>query len=259
MKAAVSHKARTGGPVAVKLLVFVALVASVLSVTPQAAFATTASDDFNRADGPLGANWTDIGDGGLAISNQQVVGMSGGLSGDIRTGETYGSDQYSQIEITSTQLSGDQWVGPAVRARDGGQNAYVGLYFWNFGDPELMLFERSGGAWILLGTTYNSGALAAGTQLELSATGSDLTLSENGAAVITATDTSLTGGAPAIMAFGTATAGTWTGSDVTSPPANTPEVPVVLLFPIAALGILGVSVLYRRHRTSRLRTKSLTR
>ena len=43
-------------------------------------------------------------------------------SGDIRTGEYYASDQYSQIEITSTQLSGGQWVGAAVRAQNSGQN-----------------------------------------------------------------------------------------------------------------------------------------
>ena len=221
---------------------------------PQAAFATTASDDFNRADGPLGANWTDISDGGLAISNQEVVGTSDGLSGDIRTGETYGSDQYSQIEITSTQLSGGQWVGPAVRARDSGHDAYVGLYFWDFGTPELMLFERFDDAWTQIGSTYNSGALAAGTQLALSATGSDLTLSLNGTAVITATDTSLTGGAPAIVAFSTATAGDWAGGDISSPPADAPEVPMVVLFPAAAVGLLGLSVLYRRRRTSRLGT-----
>ena len=32
------------------------------------------SDDFSRADGPLGANWTDISDGGLAITSQAVTG-----------------------------------------------------------------------------------------------------------------------------------------------------------------------------------------
>ena len=77
--------------------------------------ATPGSDDFNRADGGLGPNWTDISDGGLSISSQAVVGSSGGHAGDIRTGETYASDQYSQVEVTSTQLTGGQWIGPAVR------------------------------------------------------------------------------------------------------------------------------------------------
>ena len=38
---------------------------------------------------------------------------------------------------------------------------------------------------------------------------------------VTATDTSLTGGAPAIMAYGTPTAGNWVGGDGTSSVAGT--------------------------------------
>ena len=35
------------------------------------------SDDFNRADGGLGANWTAISDGAMAIASQQVTGTAG--------------------------------------------------------------------------------------------------------------------------------------------------------------------------------------
>ena len=254
MRAVITHKAKTSGPVALKLLFFVALLVPALTVIPQSAFATTSSDDFNRADGGLGVNWTDMTDGGLAVSAGQVVGTSSGASGDIRTAETTASDQYSQIEITSTQLSGGQWVGPAVRAQNGGQNVYLGLYWWNFGSPELMLFKRISGGWTQLGSAYGCGALAAGTQLQLAVTGSNLTFLENGVARITTSDTSLTGGAPAIMAYGAATADNWTGGDSSSslPPADTPEVPVVVLFPIVATGLMGVFVVYRRRRTSRV-------
>ena len=65
------------------------------------------------------------------------------MSGDIRTAESYSSNQYSQVEVTSTQLTGGQWIGPAVRTQNGGQDGYVGIYFWNNGSPELMLYERS--------------------------------------------------------------------------------------------------------------------
>ena len=47
-----------------------------------------------------------MSDGGLSISSQQVVGTAGAIAGDIRAGERYDSDQYSQVEVTSTQLSG---------------------------------------------------------------------------------------------------------------------------------------------------------
>ena len=45
--------------------------------------------------------------------------------------------------MTSTQLSGGQWVGPAVRAQYGGQDLYLGLYWWNSGSPLLMVFTRT--------------------------------------------------------------------------------------------------------------------
>ena len=88
------------------------------------------------------------------------------MTGDMRTAESYSSDQYSQVEVTSTQLTGGQWVGPAVRLQPGGQNGYLGIYFWNSGSPEVVLYERSAGNWTQLGS-YNSGALGAGTQLKI--------------------------------------------------------------------------------------------
>ena len=155
--------------------------------------------------------------GGLAISNDAVIGtQANGNSGDIYTGESFGSDQFSQIELTSTQLSGGQWVGPVVRAQDGGQDLYIGICWLNGGSPELELFKLLNGNWTELGSAHPTGSLAAGTLLDLSVTGSTLSFSEDGAVEITATDTSLTGGAPGIMAYGTPTAGNWAGGDGTS-------------------------------------------
>src|SRR5271156_3493736 len=160
----------------VRALVLGSLVLGALMVPlfagPQRAFAAgSASDNFNRANGTLGAGWTDMSDGGMAISSQVVVGTKTTYSGDIRTGETYASDQSSQIEVTSTQLSGGQWIGAAVRAQNGGQSMYLGLYFWNNGNPELMLYKRISGNWTQLGGSSFQGALAAGTQLNLNVTG----------------------------------------------------------------------------------------
>jgi hypothetical protein len=183
-----------------------------VSVSCTATTTTPGSDDFNRADGSLGSNWTDISDGGLAIASQAVTGTAGsGISGDIRTGESYASDQYSQVTVTSTQLTGSQWIGPAVRVQNGGQNAYVGIYNWNNGSPDLMLFERKAGNWIQLGSTYNSGPLAAGTQLKLMVVGSTIAFMQNGVERIAVGDTDLSGGAPGIVAFGTGQADNWSG------------------------------------------------
>src|SRR6516162_4512584 len=165
-----------------RLLVVFTLLLIPLFIFPQDALAATASDDFNRANGSLGANWTNVTDGGMAIVSQAAAGTAAaGVSGDIRTAESYTSNQYSQVQVTSTQLTGGQWIGPMVRAQNGGLNAYVGIYNWNNGSPNLMLFERSGiNSWTQLGSTYSSGALTAGTQLQLMAVGSTISFLQNG-------------------------------------------------------------------------------
>ena len=75
-----------------------------------------------------------------------------------------------------------------------------------------MLFKRINGNFTSLGS-HASGPLPAGTQLQLTAVGSSLVFSENGIAEVTATDTSVTGGSPGIMAYGSATAQSWTGGN----------------------------------------------
>ena len=175
---------------------------------------TSASDNFSRANGPLGGNWTDISDGGMAISSDAAIGTAG-VTGDMWTAGTFTSDQFSQIQLTSTQPGGGQWISAAVRMQASGQDGYVGLYYGNNGSPDLILFKRSGGAWAQLGT-YNSGSLAAGTQLEVMAVGSTISLLENGSTVISASDSSFAGGAPGIMAYGNTQAGGWSGGDVVS-------------------------------------------
>ena len=74
-----------------------------------------------------------------------------------------------------------------------------------------MLFERNGGGWSQLGGAFNSGALAAGTSLRLVATGSNISFQQNGVTRISVTDTSITGGAPGMIAFGNSTADNWSG------------------------------------------------
>ena len=88
-----------------------------------------------------------------------------------------------------------------MRAQNAGPSLYVGIYFWNNGSPALMLFKRVSGDWTQLGSTYASGALAAGTPLTLTVIGSTLTFAQNGVTRITASDTSRPGGA-GIMANG---------------------------------------------------------
>src|SRR5208337_4490263 len=181
-----------------------------------AASATSAADNFNRADGSLGANWTAISDGGMAIASQQVIGTAGVVTGDMWTAQAFNSDQYSQVQVTSTPMSGGQWVAAAVRMQSSGQNAYVGIYNWNSGSPVLEIFKRSGGGWAQLSAAYSTGVLPAGTQLQLTAIGSTISFWQNGVKRLSVTDSSFTGGAPGMMAYGNGTADNWSGGNAAS-------------------------------------------
>jgi hypothetical protein len=197
-----------------------------------------ATDHFNQADGPLGVGWSAMSNLGLSIASRHVVGTARATAGDIRVAEYYGSDQSSQIQVTSTQLRGGQWIGPTVRSQNGGQNTYLGIYFWNNGDPQLRVYKRRAGTWTQLGDSYSSGPLAAGTQLTLSAAGSQISFRENGTVRIKVTDRTLTAGAPGLMTYGAATADNWAGG---SPPI-----------------ISGFSVLPHRFRAIHAATLRLT-
>ena len=115
----------------------------------------SASDDFGRADGTPGSGWTDMTDGGLAITSGAVAGTSAAaVSGDIRTAESYPSDQYSQVQLTGTQLTGTQWIGPSVRMQADGSSGYVAAYSWNSGDPKVALYLRTGTQLSLLASIF---------------------------------------------------------------------------------------------------------
>ena len=204
-------------PLVVFCLLLVLLITLVQIMTPpqkeKGRAVTHASDDFNRSNGNLGPDWTGIHGGALSISSHAVTGSSG-LAGDIWTTERFTNDQYSQIEVTPAQLTSGQWIGAAVRVQRGGLDAYAGIYNWNSGNPELMLFKRSGGNWTQLGNTYSSGPLAAGTQLKVMAVGSKILFLENGVQRLSVSDSSFSDGAPGIMVYGDGKAGNWSGADV---------------------------------------------
>ena len=63
------------------------------------------------------------------------------------------------MQVTSTQLTGGQWIGAAVRLQNGGSSGYVGHLLLELGSPELQLFKRTGtNGWTQLGSSYSSGA-----------------------------------------------------------------------------------------------------
>jgi hypothetical protein len=119
----------------------------------------------------------------------------------------YPADQYSEIEITAASAAAARWTGVAVRIRDGGQEAYVGICKTDHGKSDLMLCKRTRDKWIRLGRTYHAGRLADGTRLRLVALGSTISFMENGVIRVAAGDNGLSDGMPGVMINGVEAAG----------------------------------------------------
>ena len=211
MRISVAALVKRRALLSVILLSLCVVVVPPLAIPQQAWAASSVSDSFQRANGSLGPNWTAMSDGGLSISSGQAVGAASGDAGDLWTADSFTSDQYSQVTMTATQLTATQWLGTVVRGQNSGLSGYVAIYFWNNGSPEVMLFLRKNGGWAQLGSSYATAPLKAGTVLGLSAAGSSLSVTVNGTAVISATDATLTGGAPGLMTNGSARAAAWAG------------------------------------------------
>lgn len=119
----------------------------------------------------------------------------------------YSGDQYSQVEIVCASTAAARWTGVAVRIRDNGQAAYIGICKTDHGKSELTLCKCMDGKWIRLGQAYRTGPLADGTRLKLIALGSTIAFIENDVIRITAGDNSLSDGMPGIMVNGAEAAG----------------------------------------------------
>jgi hypothetical protein len=158
-------------------------------------------DNFNRANGPLGVNWTKpiASENNLVIVNNQVgVDVENSHNYAFWSANSFTDDQYSQITITKM----GPWPGVIVRADGVLDRFYLGLLF---GPNDYRIYRRWDGNYYLVaaGTTET---WQVGDVLTLGVRGSanpmTLTLYHNGNAVLTWTSSSdaevKTGGSPGI-------------------------------------------------------------
>jgi len=157
-----------------------------------------ASDNFNRADGFLGANWTKppASQNNLVIVNNQVgVDVEDSHNYAFWSANSFGQDQYSQVRISNV----GPWNGVIVRAQLIIDRFYLAFVF---GVNDYRIYLRKDGLYyeLITGTTET---WAAGDIIGLEAAGLNpvqLTLLRNGNPVLTYTDTTenLFGGSPGI-------------------------------------------------------------
>lgn len=134
-----------------------------------------ATDNFNRADGGLGANWTSVSGTWSIVSNEVRLDASGSISYYSGAGAAP-NDQYAQVVMGSAVGNGaDSGCGPAVRINGSD------LYFMAGGDTDTRVYKRISGGYTQLGSTGPS--VAPGDVLYLEVQGTTLIAKKNGSSI----------------------------------------------------------------------------
>src|SRR5260370_17585831 len=100
-----------------------------IAVTCTTSAAGSGSDNFNRADGALGGNWTTV-PGTAApkiVSNTLRVGTASAVNSAYWSASTFSSDQFAQASLPNS--SGTQY-GPGIAVRLSGSKGYF-LWYGN--------------------------------------------------------------------------------------------------------------------------------
>lgn len=172
---------------------------------------TLATDNFNRADGGLGASWTTFAGVAPAISSNQCIasGTSKGLA--YYNGVTWPANQWSQVIVNS---SGGNDGGPKVRAS--GTDCY---YVQQFGGTlEVQRYNNNAPVTI---ATVGGSLLSAGGTLYLEAVGNALVVKVNGTTVISTTDNTIASGNAGVYCDNNSILDDWAGGDFVQPATRT--------------------------------------
>ena len=190
---------------------------------------TIATDDFNRADGGLGANWSTAWWGSFAVaSNAAQVTAAGNAAFAYWNADTFDDDQWAEATFVPGSGQGDN---AAVMVRASGSGSSPSGYYFTY-DPDnwsgrYALTKAVAGTFTDLGEVTGVGFIAS-VDLRIEVVGTTITGYSNGVEVLSATDSSLTSGAPGMVSSTGATpagtidnfsAGDWTAT-VTAPAGN---------------------------------------
>lgn len=171
---------------------------------PVAALPAVASDDFARADGPLGTTpvgakaWTAMqgtiviaGEKATATAVNAVAGTPTGAAAVVDTGLT---DATASIEVDGVQYN----CGLLVRGRADGSGYY---FMWSGSGVEYRIGIRNatGNFTKLVGTGTTIPTFANHRKLSLTAKGGKLTAKADGVTILETTDTTLTGTSQGIV------------------------------------------------------------
>jgi hypothetical protein len=163
---------------------------------------TVVTDDFNRANGGLGANYTNFLGGGLTIASNRVVGTTSEERANLRTAESFTADQYAKITLTIDDFSGAKFIGVVLRGSgsEGTRNCYlvdVGQV-----NQDWHISKYVAGSHTSLATgAFVEGTLQIGDVFEGRVEGDEVSLWLNGVMVDSANDSAHATGSPGLYTF----------------------------------------------------------
>ena len=159
-----------------------------------------ANDDFNRANGGLGTNWTTpSGFQTLNISSNAVQATGAGHNVAYYNAVAWPADHYSEVTVTANASASD-YVGLAVRMNSAGDGYVFAACGPAAGACTAVLNKMAGGGFAAnLGTA--SVTTHVGDVFRFKAIGTTLSVTQNGAPILSVTDASYASGNAGIDVF----------------------------------------------------------
>ena len=188
-----------------------------VAVTCTANAAGSASDNFDRADGALGSNWTTVSGTGAPqiVSNTLRVRTAGALSSAYWSASTFSSDQFAQASLPNS--SGTQY-GPGIAVRLSGSKGYF-LWYGNSSNTVSLWRMDSSSSETLLKQSASLTVSPSSDVWKIQAVGSTISGYQNGKLVVQATDANITSGSPGVwLYYSSNQIDNWSGGDVTTYP-----------------------------------------
>lgn len=186
--------------------------------------ALPASDNFDRANGALGANWSlnsavDV----VVWSNRAACNTTSSNAAARWSADTFPDDQYSQADVYFDWLDGTGTVAAGVAVRCSTSGTTATYYRAIVGDDEVCYIDR-----VVTGTVTNLASVAwgVGLTLRLEVEGTALRAYRDSTLILSTTDATIASGAAGV-AFKTGTSGAldnqvdnWAGGEIEPLPAD---------------------------------------
>ena len=175
-------------------------------VVPVSGYVNSAYDNFNRANGAIGASFN-VTNGGINVASNAIQGTAAGNNVAFWTANSFFNDQFAQATVTSLNGTTD-FIGPSVRVSSGSN------WYSCFENSTTVFIQKEvTGSFTNITSAVSTGAI--GDILRIEAQGNNLTCYKNGAVILTTTDSSLPSGAPGMQLSGNvATLDNWTGGNL---------------------------------------------